>query len=194
MRLKDMLKIKVIGGKKLHEDLSKFSVHSDDAARLAMNRVTASARTAALVNTRKYWNIRARDLKGHTSIKRATKADLAVEFTVKSGGVPLKEFVTPAYLRLDMEARQQRKGVSYKVKKDERAKTFKGAFMNKSKARHNEYVLKREGKDRYPLIPLTVVTPTYMFENTKSDEVFIDKFLDMFDARFAHELARKSAT
>lgn len=184
--------ITIDGADKLGVKLKDFVAAFQPATKLAMNEASRKARTGSLRKTREGWNIKAKSLKSYTSMKPATNNRMEILFTIKSGGIPLKEFAMPGWLAKTREEQRATKGVSYKVKKGggARAKPFKGAFVEKSISRGTKFVLVREGESRYPLVPLTVVSPTYMFEQAEGVAVFERIFKENFVERWDHQMKR----
>lgn len=169
--------INIVGIDALVKNMNVFVKAVPKATAFALNGSTKKAQTASLRNVRQEWKgLKASSLALYARHNRATVNKLQVEFTFKSGSIPLFEF----------GARQIGMGVSYKLKGGR--KKIKSAFINKSKSGKGEHVLLRTGKERYPLRPLIAVTPTHMFLETKSDDVYIDTFLDHFDNNYRNRL------
>lgn len=163
--------------------LSRFASKQPQALSRAMNRSASKAETSALRKVREVWNIRAKDLKQSVRRVKSTVSKPSYTFTFTSASIPLLFFTKTKDGRSQNEV-----GVKYKVKKRGGFKTKKSAFINKSKSRNRNYVLIRDSADRYPITPLTVVSPTYMFLKEKADDIYIQAFYDHFRGRYASEL------
>ena len=127
-----------------------------------MNKAGRVATTASLALTRRLWNLRARDLKKKTKIIPANVGNSVFTFKMHSTPINLHEF----------HASQITTGVSYKIQK--KRNKLKSAFIQ-GKGR-NAFVLRREGKDRYPLIPHFSITPSYMFTQAEAEKEFVTTF------------------
>lgn len=158
--------------------MDKFSKSIPKATSFALNGSTGVAQTRSLKNVRDEWKgIKANSLKLYAIHRKATVNNLSTEFTFKSKAIPLYEF----------SAKQITSGVSYKLKGGR--KKIKSAFIkNSTKGRRKEHVLIRTGNERYPLRPMITVTPTHMFIQTKSQDVYIDTFLDHFGKNYRKRL------
>lgn len=148
----------------MYAKFKRFHNENPRAISRAMNKASKVARTASLLHTRQAWNLRARDLKNKTKLKPANVNNAEVRFTMHSTPINLFEF----------KAQEYTKGVSYKIQK--KRKKLGSAFI-KGTGR-NQLVLKRVGKDRYPLLPHFSITPSYMFSTEKSENVFVDVFFN----------------
>ncbi len=164
--------------------------HARTAARLAMNRASTIARTAAVKKTTTDYNIKKKDVMKYVTLNKATSSRLEVRFHVSASSIPLLDFTTRAFKALPRQVQRKRKGVRYKVKKVGGTKVLAHSFINKSKSRGSNYVLLREGKSRYPLVPKTVISAATMMRNAKGDEEFVDVFKKVFESNFKHEMSR----
>jgi hypothetical protein len=176
---------------KVIDDLDAFKKHNPRAIALAMNQAGRKARTKALRNVydtklnSDAWNVRAKDIKRMAGRdKKATASNHKYVFEFRSkGGAVLLDF-TRHHDRRD----QTKKGVRYRIKKKTRSKVYKHAFINTSRKRGSDFALLREGKDRYPIIPLAVVSPSYMFAKSNGVEVFKTTFQSEFRKAYLQKL------
>lgn len=183
-----MITLKVNGLTDTLKMFKNFHTVNPRAISLAMNHSARVAETASLKKMRDNWNIRARDLKPYVGSKRATVGDLSYVFKFHSTPINLHEFY----------AEQEDTGVAYKLQK--RKKRLGSAFIKGSG--RNRFVLKRVGKERYPLRPYFTITPSWMFHEEGGEQVFINTFLNGsgkrgvggsgggFNKRYLHELNR----
>lgn len=159
-----MITLSTSGGEELYGRFKRFHNENPRAISRAMNKASTVARTASLLHTRQAWNLRARDLKNKTTLKPANVNQAEIRFLMHSTPINLFEF----------KAQEYTKGVSYKIQK--KRNKLGGAFIKGSG--RNQFVLKRVGKDRYPLMPHFSITPSFMFSTEKSEEVFVKTFFD----------------
>ncbi len=183
-----MVTLKVHGLEELEAKFKGFHKANARAISLAMNHSARVAQTASLKKMRQNWNIRARDLKPYVSSKRATVGNPSYVFKFHSTPINLHEFY----------AVQEEQGVAYKLQK--KKKRLGSAFIKGSG--RNKYVLKRVGKERYPLLPHFTITPSWMFHEEEGEKVFVDTFLNGagkrgvggsgggFNKRYLHEMNR----
>jgi len=180
-----MIKLNVKGLDKLITGYDNYTAKSPAIMARAMNRVGNQSWTAASVAIRKEYNIRARDLKKSVKFKRARATHLTHVFTFKAHSIPLLYFTAT---KDERSISEPKKGLRYKVKKKGGTKVLRGSFVNTSKTRKTKYALIRRDKSRYPIIPLTVISPTKMMLATKADDVYKKTFMQEFTKRYRHEL------
>lgn len=157
------LTLNVDGIEEIAKSFGNFHKENPKAISRAMNKAGAVAETASLRLTRAQWNIRARDLKSYVSRDKATVKNASYVFKFHSTPINLFEF----------HAKELASGgVSYKIQK--KSKKLKSAFI-RGKGR-NTYVLKRTGKERYPLMPHFSITPSWMFHTEKAEEEYVKVF------------------
>ena len=157
------------GGSELYERFARFHNENPRAISRAMNKASTVARTAALLHTRKAWNLKARDLKARTTLKPASVNNAMVLFRMHSTPVSLFEFGANEYT----------KGVSYKIQK--KRKKLKGNYFLAGTANTrtgDPYVFVRKSKDRNDIMPMFSITPSWMFHSEDSEKVFIETFYD----------------
>ena len=153
---------KVTGIDKILKNFNRFHIEHPKILSRAMNKAGRVATTASLVHVRKSWNLRAGDLKRKVKIKPASVNDTSYVFKMHSTPINLHEFY----------AKKINTGVSYKIQKTRKKR--QGAFIQGSG--RNTYVLKREGKARYPILPHFSVTPSYMFSQEEAEKEFVKAF------------------
>lgn len=157
-------------------NLDLYGKFIDLAAVRAINRVSTTARTAALKHTRQDWNIKAGTLRKYTKIKRARRGDGTLVFSIRSEPVPLIEFA----------ARSTKKGATYKVKRRVGRQLLKSGFIATMKSGHKGVFTRKSGA-RLPILEHKVITPTSMFDQG-ADKVFINTVNEKVVDRFRHEL------
>jgi len=157
-----MLTYKVTGVTKLLKKYTKFHQQHPLIISRAMNKAGRVATTASLAKVRKSWNLRAKDLKKKVKITPANVGKSVYTFHMHSTPINLFEF----------HASPIKTGVSYKIQK--KRNKLKSAFIQGGG--RNKFVLRREGKERYPLIPHFSITPSYMFTQVKAEEEFVKTF------------------
>lgn len=124
---------------------------SEKATRSAMNKVIKKASVAASRKVREVYNIKASQLNKYIKIYKYNSRTGQAAFVVKGRPVRLIHF----------SARQNKKGVSVKVRKDRGRRLLKSHFIARSTVEH---VWRRESKSRYPIKPLFTIAPSKMFE------------------------------
>lgn len=126
---------------------------NEKAYRKAMNRTIRRMgqrfRTTATKEVRKTYNVKASKIKQYM---RAKMDGDTFKMYIKSSTVSLMNF----------GARQTKKGVSVKVRKDRGRKVIKGAFIAVGK-NNNLQVFKRVGKERLPIESKKTLSITQMF-------------------------------
>ena len=158
-----MLTLKVKGIDPILRRFKNFHRDNPKAVAFAMNKASRVASTASLAKTRSAWNLRARDLKNKTKLIPANVGKSVVIFKMHSTPINLHEFYAK---ELDSG------GVSFKIQK--KSKKMRTAFIKGSG--RNTFVLKRVGKERYPLLPHFSITPSYMFSQAKAEKEFVTTF------------------
>jgi len=96
---------------KIEMDFSNFCLPTEaqfnTATMRALNHTLGKAITAGNKATTEEWNIKTKDLKSYETPKKATTKNLTASLTLKSRSISLAKF----------QAKQVKKGVSYKLKK-----------------------------------------------------------------------------
>lgn len=185
------MEIKIEGVGKTIDNFTMYGRGLRKATARAMNDGVSYARTHTRREVRDTYAIKDSDLRSLTKTTRARERDLTASFTIKSHSIPLRLFTTKYFLALSREQQRKKKGVRYKVKKQEGTKVLEGSFINISKTRKRPYVLMRKTEDRYPLRPQTVLTPTSMFKAVNGVEMFERLFNEKFEERFEHYIRTK---
>jgi len=181
---------------KYRKNLVEFLRVNPRAISQAMNRTASVAQTSALKQINnvsrnpRAWNIGTRDLKRYVSNKRASVTDPSFVFTFKSGSVSLLDFVRFKNSPYEGGQTSQNKvGVRYKLKKAGGSKVKPHAFINTStKRRGTNYVLLRDTPQREPITPQIVVSPSYMFADSKAGEVYVKVFTRRFNKRYINTI------
>ncbi len=163
--------VKFIGLGDVEKNLLKLVKVQPIAISRAMNeahRTGVKVSTGKKTGVTKDWGIKVADFKRYTWTKKATRASYLTQYAVQSRPINLKDF----------KAKENKKGVSYKLKGKQR--TMKGAFLAKG------YFLKRTGKKRMPIIPHFSVTPTSMFQISNGEDLYSDAYMKKFEDRYFH--------
>lgn len=170
------MKINIKGIKPIIKNFSEFARVSDRVMVDSMNRGLTAGITASLSKTkgmRKEWTgIKAQDLKRYTWKQQATRTRQNTKFTMVSRPINLADF----------SSKQGKKGVSYKLKGKQ--KQLKGSFKAKG------MVFKRKSNKADSIMPHFTITPTYMFIGVEGDDIFIDRYFEVFNTRYAQQLDR----
>ena len=166
--------IKFVGLGAVEKDLAKMAKYQDQAVSMAMNEANRTGIKVAIgkQGMRKEWAINATDLKRYTWTKRATRGSLLTQYAIQSRSINL----------IDFKAKENKKGVSYKLKGKQR--TMRGAFIAKG------FFFKRTSKKRNSIIPHFSITPTSMFLEADGEDLYVDNYLKRFDERYMHHITR----
>jgi hypothetical protein len=124
-----------------------------NASRSAINKMLTKARTAATKEVREHYNIKARDFKKHTKIRRARNNSLNGTFEVTGERFPVYVF----------GAKKGPKGVSVKIKKKGPRKVIRSSFIQTMPS-GKVSVFKRKGKKRLPIKLVRTVAPAQMIK------------------------------
>jgi len=144
----------------------------------ALNHTLGKAVTAGNKAVTKEWNIKLKELKPYIHTTKATQNSHTAIIKVKSRSISLNHF----------EAKQLKRGVSFKLKKNKKRTTLKHTFIAKTK---NGYigVFKRKGLKRLPLNTFKSISPSSMYKTDGGKAV--DEVVERdFNSRFIHELNR----
>jgi len=159
------------------EGLDKFKAFADSVVWYrAQKRTTTEMgrkfRTRVVKDIRKVYNIKAKDLKKSMRTKLVKKGDVFEwRLNVKSRMLSLTHF----------GARQNKKGVSVLIRKDEGRKTLAKTFIAKGQ------VFQREGKGRLPLVVKKTISIPQMFNKETMKEAF-EEVSREYPKRFEHNL------
>lgn len=163
-------------------DLSDYHMPTTDQFNTAMaraiNHTTAKAITAGNKGITRVWNIKTKDIKGYEVFKRANKNNTTAILTFKSRSLSLIHF----------QARQLKRGASFKIKKSGGRTTLRHSFIATTRGGYVG-VFKRKGKKSLPIETFKSITPTTMFKKDGVDD-FNNVIDEDLKARLAHELAR----
>jgi hypothetical protein len=144
------------GHKQFQRTLSSLNVSVNKKTQQALNRTLQRARTQMTNAVGDKLNLKKRTIRELIHIQRATKiTGLIGSLTVKNKPVPLIEY----------KAKQNRKGVSFKVFKGRSRQLIKHAFVT-TDSHNRQTVFKREGEARLKIKPLY---------GTRVTDVAIDK-------------------
>jgi hypothetical protein len=151
------------GHKQFQRTLSSLDASINKKTQQALNRTLQRARTQMTNAVGEKLNLKKKTIRELTSIQRATKiTGLIGSLTVKNKPVPLIEY----------KAKQNRKGVSFKVFKGRSRQLIKHAFVT-TDSRNRQTVFKRDGEARLKIKPLHGTSVVHI----ASDEILkIEKF------------------
>jgi hypothetical protein len=119
------------------------------AARGALNRAIRRAFTESSRKVREVYNIKAKDIKKYTRIRRATGANPSAELTIKGQRLPVYVFA----------AKKHPKGVMVKIKKRGGRKLIPSAFITTLKSgKTSVFRRKKKGEKLVPRLPIELLT------------------------------------
>lgn len=136
--------VNIKGLSQFQKSLKQTESNVTNKTQQALNRTLQRARTQMTNVVGEKLNLKKKTIRELTSIQRATKVTgLIGKLIVKNKPVPLLEY----------NAKQNRKGVSFKVFRNRSRQLIKHAFITPD-ARSRETVFKREGAARLKIKPL----------------------------------------
>ena len=147
-----------------------------NAGRSTVNKMLIQGRNAAQRKMREIYNIKAKTLKDHTVLRRATNRTQEGQILIKGRKLPLIAF----------GARQVRRGTTVKVKKSGGRKLIRHAFIA-SMPSGKIHVWMRRGPSRLPIEGKFTISVAGMFENQGAKE-FEDLLQKKMPLTFEHEL------
>lgn len=160
--------VSLAGQKQFQRTLAGLASSIEKKTQQALNRTLQRARTQMTNAVGEKLNLKKKTIRELTSIQRATKVTgLIGKLIVKNQPVSLIEF----------NAKQNRKGVSFKVFKNRSRQLLKHAFIT-SDAQSRETVFKRESTARLKIKPLygtrvTDVARDKVKDTAKESEKFL---------------------
>ena len=165
----------------ISKDFHKFAMIYPTAVRNSMNTALSAGMTASLARDggmRQEWvGITARDLKRHTYTRKATVSKHHAQFVVTSNPIDLYMF----------GAKQNTRGVSYKLKNKRR--TMRKSWITPSKfGRRENQVFVRQASNDDRVTRRASITPTSMFLEADSGEVFEKYYKGVFRRRWNDQL------
>jgi len=166
-------------------NLDRYGKIATKAMATTMNEAGRHAVSQSLKTVTSKYAFKQKDFRQHMKITKATMADTTYTFSLKTMPIPLSRFSAK-------DRRKRKMGVSFRVLKGAKRSVLPHAFMA-TNAR-GTHVLQRKGKERYPLTPFAVITPTTAFINTRSDYVFKATFINYFYKRYPQNIKRYAST
>jgi len=175
--------------------------HIRPAAARALNRVAVSTRAEASREIRQVYVLKARAIKAQIRLTRATAQSLEARLTASGKRIPLIEF----------QARQNRQGVSVRIKRAGGRKTVRHAFVARMRSGHvgvflrlepgsNKFAprsrrrrVRRSGPD-LPIIELKSLSLPKAFTNREVVAAMTRIASARFNIEFQRELGRRAAT
>lgn len=175
--------VTIKGADDLYQDFSKFVRVNGRAISDAMNRANLAGATASLSKKegmRKEWvGINASELKKYTYKRKANPNKLEAQFVVTSNPIPLIHF----------KAKEVRRGVSYRLKNKRR--TMPKSWIMPSKfGDKGDRVFVRTRKRPKVATHRVAITPTSMYTGAEADDVYVNRFLEIFAKRYYQQLDR----
>lgn len=184
-----------------NEALTSAVGDMEKAVKTSIRRTVTKTRRYAttLLSTmiREKWNIRKADLDKRIRVSignRGVEYD-TFELTIKGTSVSLAYFGAVHYMGNRVQTRRSGKvlkraskfqGVQVEVIKGRRV-GLPGTFMKASKTGHL-MVMRRKGKERFPVEFKAVITTASIFDQHETDDRFTDAVLAYIERTFAHEL------
>jgi len=132
------------------KDIEKASLN---ALRSTINKLLNKGQTAANKKVREVYNVKAKDLRDRTIIKRATNSRVEGFLIVRGRRMPVVVF----------GARQTKRGVSVLIKRTGGRKLIKSSFLAQMKSGHLG-VYQRLGNKRLPIKELFTIDIAKMYE------------------------------
>ena len=172
--------IDIKGIKSIQDDFLKFAQIYPTAVRNSMNTALSAGVTASLARDggmREEWvGITARELKRYTYVTKANVNRHEAEFVVTSKPIDLIHF----------NAKQNTRGVSYKLKN--RRRTMRKSWIMPSKFSNFEQVYARQTSNDSKPTRRASITPTSMFIEANSAEVFKKYYQGVFRRRWNDQI------
>lgn len=147
-----------------------------------LNKLMKKSRTAISKAVRSEYTIKAKDLKRATYIQKANRYKMVAAIIVKGHRIPLMYF----------SAKQNKKGVSVRIKKSTGRKTIRSAFIAVMNSGHVG-VFQRVGKDRTPIDEKYSIDAATMVEKAgqKTFEQIIKRdYSKVFDHELSYLLSK----
>jgi len=172
-------------------DLVKKAIYS------TMGKVRQRARTMLSEEIRKKWNIKKKDLDKRLKIKAGERGTGYETFELTIGGVSISlayfgarqyagnRVITRTLGRVNKRT-SKFQGVQVEVIKGRRTQ-LSGAFIQAASSGHI-MVMKRKGKDRYPVAIKAVISAATMFSDQQLYDRFTDQLMADLERIFSHEL------
>ena len=179
-----MFTIKIKNIDTIIRNLADFDRFNKRALSSAMNRShTAGVKVATSKQTGgtlQPWGIKKSDFKrNYTWKQKATSRKPNTKYAVSSNPINLVDFGAK-WNRLTPQGKPT-KGISYKLKN--RRRTMKGSFIAKGM-----FFTRKQGTQN--IIPHFSITPTSMFVGNEGVNTYVEKYFDVLNPRYLHELDR----
>lgn len=155
----------------------------EKASRSAVNKMLAKARTRAVREIRQTYNIKSKDL---TQKSKSRKPRIYLERArgrKPQGAIVSRKERIPLFA---FGAREGKRGVTVKVKRQGGRKLVRGAFL--ATARNTTTLWKRKGKKRLPIEILRTLSPAKMFQVAAKED--LDKLIQKEFAGLLREQTR----
>ena len=164
------------------DQASKLLAHLPNGIETALsrslNRAMTEGRTVAIESVTDEYTIKAREVRGTFSVKRASRRHLQASLMSRGGSVPLSKYVH--HPKTETTGKKRRE-VKVGVRKGT-LKPLAQGFI------HDGFVLQREGRSSYPVrVAYGPAVPVAMANETVSDEV-----LETMEASVAKRLEHET--
>lgn len=157
----------------------------------ALNRAITTAQTASSYKARKVYTITRDAFKKGMKIKKARRGDLLARLSSRSTRRELIDFeVSPATIQRGKKSGQ----LEVAVKRAGGLKPLPGAFVERGRNDGRLHVLKREGKERYPLHIKYGPSPSEMLAGEDVVPYVEKRAKEMMVKRLEHEIDRLLST
>lgn len=177
-------------------DTSGFNIDTnvfDKALTRTLNDTAKTVKSEMSKVVRAYYNIKKQDLDPKMTISSATKGRDEAIIKVRSQPIGLIHFNATQSVAKVKGAKTYYK-TSAKVLKQSRKGVVKGAFIAKAKTSGSLQVFRRSTDKQYPIIKLTVISPTSMVSikgMEVANEVIKEKFNTTFDRHYKFYASKK---
>ena len=170
-------------------DTSGYNIDAkifDKALVRTLNDTAKTVKSEISKVVRAYYNIKKKDLDPKMKISKATKGRDEAIIKVTSRPIGLIHFNATQSIAKRKGAKTYYK-TSAKILKQSRKGVVKGAFIGKAKGSNSLQVFRRTTDKQYPIIKLSVISPTSMVNKEgmdTADRVIKDKFNTTFERHY----------
>ncbi len=173
--------VEIRGLNSLINSFDRLGRNADKAMATTLNEAGRHAISESVKNVTKVYNFKQRDFKKNMKVTKATMANTRHIMELSTRSIPLALF--------GAKFRRKRKlGVSFKIMKGRARGVLPHAFMANTK--RGVHVLMRKTDESYPLTTFAVISPTSAFIKTRSDYMYVNKFMYYFNKRYPLNLKR----
>jgi len=162
-----------------------------------MGKLRRRAKTELSAEIRKRWSIQKKDLDKRLQVRAGERGRgyETFELIIKGRSVSLSYFGAKQFAGARVQTRKkgyvnQRRskfqGVEVEIKRGRKTR-LSGAFMQAASSGH-VMVMRRKGKDRYPVEIKAVISPASMFSDPELYDRFTEQMMVDLERIFSHEL------